>query len=155
MPTSPERRTRSYETNVPRAGFTRCHEIPLSEVSAAEHTWLDLNDLQHSTRSICGPMARGGTTGGAADGEKTKRALLHLALPRPCSLTWTFPRSQVKRSRIELQSWGWQDMQELVAGLLRAMGYKTVVSPPGSDRGKTLLPPLMALDFRSRGLWWR
>ncbi|MFO0591810.1 MAG: restriction endonuclease [Polyangiaceae bacterium] len=29
----------------------------------------------------------------------------------------------------------WQEMQELVAGLLRAMGYKTRVSPPGPDRG--------------------
>ena len=29
----------------------------------------------------------------------------------------------------------WQEMQDLVAGLLRAMGYKTRVSPPGPDRG--------------------
>lgn len=33
----------------------------------------------------------------------------------------------------------WDQMQELVAGLLRAMGYKTVVSPAGSDRGKDIL----------------
>ncbi len=33
----------------------------------------------------------------------------------------------------------WDDMQELVAGLLRAMGYKTLVSPPGSDRGKDIV----------------
>ncbi len=29
----------------------------------------------------------------------------------------------------------WEEMQELVAGLLRGMGYKTVVSPRGPDRG--------------------
>ena len=29
----------------------------------------------------------------------------------------------------------WEDMQELVAGILRAMGYKTRISPPGPDRG--------------------
>lgn len=29
----------------------------------------------------------------------------------------------------------WDDMQDLVAGILRAMGYKTHVSPPGPDRG--------------------
>lgn len=29
----------------------------------------------------------------------------------------------------------WEDMQELVAGILRAMGYRTTVSAPGSDRG--------------------
>lgn len=34
---------------------------------------------------------------------------------------------------------GWNEMQELVAGLLRAMGYKTIVSPPGSDLGKDII----------------
>jgi len=29
----------------------------------------------------------------------------------------------------------WEQVQELVAGLLRAMGYRTTVSPRGSDRG--------------------
>ena len=32
----------------------------------------------------------------------------------------------------------WEEMQELVAGLLRAMGYKTMVSPKGSDRGRDI-----------------
>lgn len=32
----------------------------------------------------------------------------------------------------------WDDMQELVAGILRAMGYKTRVSPLGPDRGKDI-----------------
>lgn len=31
------------------------------------------------------------------------------------------------------------EMQDLVAGLLRAMGYKTLVSPRGSDRGKDII----------------
>ncbi|HLI18110.1 MAG TPA: restriction endonuclease [Rhodanobacteraceae bacterium] len=34
---------------------------------------------------------------------------------------------------------GWDDMQQLVAGLLRAMGYKTRVSPTGADRGKDIV----------------
>jgi restriction system protein len=29
----------------------------------------------------------------------------------------------------------WEQMQELVAGILRAMGYRTIVSGPGPDRG--------------------
>ena len=29
----------------------------------------------------------------------------------------------------------WEEMQQLVAGILRAMGYKTDISPRGSDRG--------------------
>lgn len=33
----------------------------------------------------------------------------------------------------------WDDMQQLIAGILRAMGYKTQVSPPGSDRGKDIV----------------
>jgi restriction system protein len=34
---------------------------------------------------------------------------------------------------------GWDEMQQLVAGILRAMGYKTQVSPPGSDRGRDIV----------------
>jgi len=33
----------------------------------------------------------------------------------------------------------WEDMQQLVAGILRAMGYKTQVSPHGSGRGKDII----------------
>lgn len=33
----------------------------------------------------------------------------------------------------------WRDMQDLVAGILRAMGYKTQVSPDGADRGKDII----------------
>ena len=33
----------------------------------------------------------------------------------------------------------WDDMQELVAGILRAMGYKTQVAPAGPDRGKDIV----------------
>jgi len=33
----------------------------------------------------------------------------------------------------------WRQMQELVGGLLRAMGYKTRISPDGPDRGKDIV----------------
>lgn len=33
----------------------------------------------------------------------------------------------------------WEEMQELVAGLLRAMGYKTRISPRGPDQGKDII----------------
>lgn len=36
----------------------------------------------------------------------------------------------------EVMKLSWEDMQILVAGILRSMGYKTRVSPKGSDRGK-------------------
>ena len=32
----------------------------------------------------------------------------------------------------------WEQMQELVAGILRAMGYKTLISNTGADRGKDI-----------------
>ena len=38
-----------------------------------------------------------------------------------------------------IQELDWQDIQELVAGILRAMGYKTLVSAPGSDLGKDIV----------------
>lgn len=41
----------------------------------------------------------------------------------------------------------WEEMQELVAGLLRAMGYKTRVSPSGSDRGKDIVASPDGLGF--------
>jgi len=33
----------------------------------------------------------------------------------------------------------WDEMQDLMAGILRAMGYKTKVSPKGGDRGKDII----------------
>jgi restriction system protein len=33
----------------------------------------------------------------------------------------------------------WDQMQEMVASLLRAMGYKTIISPAGPDRGKDIV----------------
>lgn len=38
-----------------------------------------------------------------------------------------------------ISSLDWDEMQELVAGLLRAMGYKTRISPTGPDRGKDIV----------------
>jgi restriction system protein len=39
----------------------------------------------------------------------------------------------------KLQSLSWDEMQELVAGVLRGMGYKTRISPKGPDRGRDIL----------------
>lgn len=40
-------------------------------------------------------------------------------------------------------------MQDLVAGLLRAMGYKTRVSPSGPDRGKDIVASPDGFGFES------
>lgn len=44
---------------------------------------------------------------------------------------------------------GWSEMQELVAGLLRAMGYKTRVSAPGPDRGIDIMASPDGFGFES------
>ncbi len=41
----------------------------------------------------------------------------------------------------------WEEMQELVAGLLRGMGYKTTVSPRGPDRGRDIIASPDGLGF--------
>ncbi|ALP54799.1 restriction endonuclease [Candidatus Tenderia electrophaga] len=43
----------------------------------------------------------------------------------------------------------WAEMQELVAGLLRAMGYKTRISPSGPDRGKDIVASPDGFGFES------
>ena len=58
-----------------------------------------------------------------------------------------------------LSKLGWGEMQELVAGLLRAMGYKTRVSPAGPDRGRDIIaspdgfgfqPPRIVVEVKHR-----
>jgi len=43
----------------------------------------------------------------------------------------------------------WAEMQELVAGILRAMGYKTRVSKPGADRGVDVFASPDGLGFET------
>jgi restriction system protein len=38
----------------------------------------------------------------------------------------------------KILSLNWEEMEELVAGLLRAMGYKTMLTPKGPDRGRDI-----------------
>jgi len=43
----------------------------------------------------------------------------------------------------------WDEMQDLVAGVLRAMGYKTRVSPKGPDRGRDIMASPDGLGLES------
>jgi restriction system protein len=45
----------------------------------------------------------------------------------------------LERTKDKLLSLGWEDMQEMVAALLRALGYRTIVSAVGPDRGKDII----------------
>jgi restriction system protein len=53
----------------------------------------------------------------------------------------------------------WDEMQELVAALLRALGYRTIVSPTGADRGRDIIasrdgfgfePPRIVVEVKHR-----
>lgn len=41
----------------------------------------------------------------------------------------------------------WEEMQELIAGILRAMGYKTIITGKGSDRGKDIVASIDGLGL--------
>lgn len=45
----------------------------------------------------------------------------------------------LERIKDRINRLDWEQMQELVASLLRAMGYKTIVSPSGPDKGKDIV----------------
>jgi len=45
----------------------------------------------------------------------------------------------IERVKDRLLALGWEEMQEIVASLLRAIGYRTQVSPAGPDRGKDII----------------
>lgn len=44
-----------------------------------------------------------------------------------------------ERIKDQINQLDWEEMQELVAGILRAMSYKTQISPRGSDLGRDIL----------------
>lgn len=50
-----------------------------------------------------------------------------------------FPALAFEQIKDRVNALDWSQMQDLVAGILRAMGYKTQVSPPGSDLGRDIL----------------
>ena len=45
----------------------------------------------------------------------------------------------LERVKDRIRNLEWDDMQELVAALLRALGYRTIISPAGADRGKDII----------------
>lgn len=65
----------------------------------------------------------------------------------------------IERIKDRLLSLDWDEMQEMVASLLRALGYRTLVSPAGPDRGKDIVaskdgfgfePPRIVVEVKHR-----
>lgn len=55
----------------------------------------------------------------------------------------------IEFTKDRISALGWSQMQDLVAGLLRALGYKTRVSPAGPDRGKDIVASPDGFGFES------
>lgn len=55
----------------------------------------------------------------------------------------------IERVKDRLLALSWEDMQEIVASLLRALGYRTIVSPTGPDRGKDIIASRDGFGFES------
>jgi restriction system protein len=65
----------------------------------------------------------------------------------------------IEHIKDRLLSLDWDEMQEMVASLLRALGYRTLVSPAGPDRGKDIIaskdgfgfePPRIVVEVKHR-----
>lgn len=65
----------------------------------------------------------------------------------------------IERIKDRLLALDWDEMQEMVASLLRALGYRTLVSPSGPDRGKDIVaskdgfgfePPRIVVEVKHR-----
>ena len=61
----------------------------------------------------------------------------------------TIEEQALERIKDRLMGLGWDDMQEIVAALLRALGYRTIISPAGPDRGKDILASRDGFGFES------
>ena len=61
----------------------------------------------------------------------------------------TLEDQALERIKDRLLALGWEDMQEIVAALLRALGYRTIVSPTGPDRGKDIIASPDGFGFQS------
>lgn len=55
----------------------------------------------------------------------------------------------IERIKDRLLALDWEEMQELVAALLRALGYRTIVSPVGADRGKDIIASRDGFGFEN------
>lgn len=65
------------------------------------------------------------------------------------SLLGTYKAEAFEIIKDRVNQLSWDDMQELVAALLRAMGYKTRISKPGSDRGVDIMASPDGFGFES------
>lgn len=64
-------------------------------------------------------------------------------------------KSTESRAHEDKNALAWDDMQDMVDGILRSMGYETRVSEAGPDRGRDIVAFRTASAWRPRALWSR
>lgn len=55
----------------------------------------------------------------------------------------------LERVKDRLLALEWDEMQDIVAALLRALGYRTIVSPAGADRGRDIIASRDGFGFEA------
>ena len=125
---------------------TRIKEYP--HVRIVEWTEsVSRDDLSTSTKNTLGGISTLFEIGDEAKGEilseikgvKQKEEEPSNEKEEMDQIKWDISNRSHEFIKDKLQSLDWEEMQELVAGLLRGMGYKTIVSNPGPDRGRDII----------------
>ena len=128
LPEMPHARQVEWTHQVPRdllSGPTKntvgaIQTLFLLNADAAADLWRHAVPLDHALPDVVSPGPEGSEPSEDEDVEGERANLAEEALER------------VKDKIVKLE---WDDMQELVAGILRGMRYRTRVAPPGADRG--------------------
>lgn len=128
------------------------------------------DDLSEPTRNTLGAiMTIFKLSRSAAEEIRTKAGLLQSPSGEPAfavedQVAAVDPYADVEDQALErvkdrILSLGWDELQELVAALLRSLGYRTIVSSAGPDRGRDILasrdgfgfePPRIVVEVKHR-----
>lgn len=119
-------------------------------VNAHEVTWegrIDRDDLPVSIKNVLGstltlfrvPEKVAGELERLSSGQPVAQVTVTEEEDEEQSLLERYRTEAFEIIKDRVNRLDWEDMQELVAGLLRAMGYKTRVSDPGPDRGVDIM----------------
>ena len=136
-----EVQTRSSEIDAPRAEYVRrvdwrADEIPRDALTATARgslasmlTIFRVNDeTSRELRNLCSPSPTREPAAAVAPLEQPDEAQTAYTLAEYIEKSEQFIEDQIVRL-------GPYQMQDLIAGILRAMGYRTRVADPGPDRG--------------------
>jgi len=126
------------------------------------------DDLSESTRNTLGAIMTIFLLSRSAEQEILAKAGIRSSQPSRAEAQDEIPSSDpfadieeqaLERAKDRILSLGWDELQELVAALLRSLGYRTMVSAAGPDRGRDILasrdgfgfePPRIVVEVKHR-----